>query len=125
MKYTPEQKKKIESNLDQIVAYIEDNIQPHIPNDECIKVRFFSENNKHENNLYVSEYGIEGCVGASHVHFDKGERKYYCDCVYKHVEWMLCFVLGWNEAKEKLHKELDKKIRERQHIIDAIEGFEV
>ena len=125
MIYTDEQQKKIESNLDQIVSYIKENIQPHIPNDEQISVHFLSENSLHENRLYVSSGNIDGYVGAAHVHFDKGEKKYYCDCVYKYTEWMLCFVLGWKDAKQKLHEELDKKIQAHQRIVDAIENFEV
>ena len=125
MIYTDEQQKKIESNLDQIVAYIKENIQPHIPNNEQISVHFYSENSLHENKIYVSNDNIDGYVGAAHVHFDKGGKKYYYESVYKHTEWMLCFVLGWKDAKPKLHEELDKKIQAHQRIVDAIENFEV
>lgn len=125
MIYTDEQQKKIESNLDQIVAYIKENIQPNIPNDEQISVHFHSENSRHENRLCVSSYDIDGYVGAAHVHFNKGEKKSYSDCVYKYTDWMLCFVLGWKEVKKDLHSQLNEKIEAHQRIVDAIENFEV
>lgn len=125
MKYTDEQQKKIESNLDQIVSYIKENIQPHIPNDERISVYFRSENSLYENKIYVSNGSIDGYVGAAHVHFDKGEKSPYCECIYKYTEWMLCFVLGWKEVKQELHEQLDKKIQKHQRIVDTIENFEV
>lgn len=125
MVYTDEHKKKIESNLDQIISYIKKEIQPNIPPNEQISVHFFSENSLHENKIYVSEHGIDGYVGAAHVHFDKDNKKSYCECVYEHIDWMLGFVLGWKDAKQGLHEKLDKKIQARQQIINAIENFEV
>lgn len=124
MIYTDEQEKKIESNFGQIVDYIKENIQPYIPEGECICS--YSDEQIHDCQISVSSDNIDGYVGRAHIHFDKEKKPSYCgESVYKYTEWMLRIVLNWNQIKAGLGIDLEKKIKERQRIINAIENFEV
>lgn len=123
MHYTDRQTEKIFAHLDAIVAYINENIMPNIPEYESVLAEFVSE--KYRCQMRVSYYDIVGYVGASCLHFEKGEKKIWADCAYKHVDWAAHFVLNWKEIKEQLNNNVDVLNAKYSDVAYAIDNFTV
>lgn len=125
MNYTAEQEEKIYSNLNQIIAYINDKIQPLIPEGDTIKVDFKDMDGRLKCSLYVNDWDITGYVGFVQIHFYEGKGYTNSTSVYNHVDYAMEFVYNWNVIKQELIEKLDEKISKHNAIISVIDNFEV
>jgi hypothetical protein len=132
MHFTEEQEKKIFSNLDAIIDYIEREIQSQLLDGECIEIEFRSNNDRNRCKMNINDSYVTGFVGFTGVTF-KTEKSSAYSSVYDSVDHAAEFVLNWNDSvpfasngiKSKILMELNMIIAERKRINNIIDNFEV
>ena len=125
MMYTSEEKQKIYSNIDKIIAYLLDqrvNVRGKITIDFGPMQTYAGYERETAYHLTIEPYALYGRTGGLHITFEHEDTMSSSwASIYRRIDYAVALIQNWQTIKREIHKE----IANQNNIINAINNFEI